>query len=218
MEHCQNTGFIDLNPSSCSNCLPSTHSNRDRVPDDYEESEVVLLVVLSDDEGDLDEQQEPILVTEIVEILDSNLIMINNSQQDTANNDQENIDCDYIQPTIDNRSEPRAILAQVSQPRFRLKKNGKKLKELKNTELWKTLQTIFWSDVSNLNKNWYEYFSTLGKANKDNSAEPFQRNWVVNFDNRQLTFLSMICQAEKNFPQALFNQVLPFNNEGNNKQ
>ena len=126
MEHCQNIGFIDLNPCSCSNCLPSTHSNRDRVADEHDESEVVLLVVLSNDEADLDEQQKPILVTKIVENLDSNLIMTDNSQKDTTNNDQENIDCDYIQPTIDNQSEPRAILAQVSQPRFRLKKKQKK--------------------------------------------------------------------------------------------
>ena len=138
MEPCQNTGFIDLNPCSCSNCLPSTHSNRDRVPDEHDESEVVLLVVLSDDEGDLDEQQEPILVTEIAENLDSNLIMTDNSQQDTTNNDQENIDCDYIQPTIDNQSEPRAILAQVSQPRFRLKKNRKKTQRTQRPRVVKT--------------------------------------------------------------------------------
>ena len=65
---------------------------------------MVLLVALSDDEGDLDEQQEQILVTEIVDNLDSNLIMTDNSQQDTTNNDQEHISCDYIQPMIDNLS------------------------------------------------------------------------------------------------------------------
>ena len=138
MEYCQNTGFIDLNPCSCSNCLPSTHSNRDRVPDKHDDSEVVLLVVLSDDEGVLDELQEPILVTEIVQNLDSNLIMTDNSQQDMTNNDHENIDCDYIQPTKDNQSEPRAIIAQASQPRFRLKKNRKKTQRTQRPRVVKT--------------------------------------------------------------------------------
>ena len=99
----------------------------------------MLLVFLSDDEGDLDEQQEPILVTEIVENLDSNLIMTDNSQQDPTNNDQENIDCDYIQPTIDNQSELRAILAQVSRSRFRLKKNRKKTQRTQRPRVVKTL-------------------------------------------------------------------------------